>query len=208
MASPQRGSQGPTRRSPELQALCDLDHKLSGVNRDWDDAVEQAFHELGVDNLTDLYAQDPDLVSNLLSTYTSTIESVPSYVARYLIEGDQDKNFYAKTFADRLLLRVFNSPSLMSYLRNMAVLDSQDAGVEPGSITFQLKFSKLPDEVIPQVKELIGVANIRVVEFEENHGQCTGFEFSLNEEELDFSGGDDKPSSPPPQRAVPQVAQR
>jgi hypothetical protein len=128
-------------------------------------------------------------------------------LAKFLIEGDSDSGveYYAKTFADRLLLRVFNSPSLMSYLRNVAVLDSHDPAGESGSVKFQLKFSKLPVEVIPQVKELIGVKNIQVVEFEENHNVCTGFVFSLKEDELDISASDKQSSAPPQQASQPKV---
>ncbi len=112
---------------------------------------------------------------------------VARLVASYLLEGDDDVDYYAKTFADRLLLRVFNAPSLMVYLRNVAVLDSQQEGVEEGYYKFQLKFTKLPLEVLPQVKQLIGVPDIRVFEFEEGNVSCTGFEFTLKQDELDFS---------------------
>jgi hypothetical protein len=111
---------------------------------------------------------------------------IAAYVARYLLEGD-DVDYYAKTFADRLILRVFNAPALMSHLRNLAVLDSQQEGVPQGSYKFQLKFNRLPDEVIPQVKRLIGVPSVKVVEFEEAHMACTGFEFVLEQSDLDFS---------------------
>ena len=109
-------------------------------------------------------------------------------LAAYLIEGDgTHENYYAKVYADRLLMRVFNAPSLMAYLRNIAILDSREEGIQEGEYVFQLKFTKLPDETISQVKELIGLKDIRVVEFEESHTSCTGFEFSLTEEDLDFS---------------------
>jgi hypothetical protein len=116
----------------------------------------------------------------------ATVKHVAQLVAAYLIEGD-DVDYFAKTFADRLVLRVFNAPALMTYLRNMAVLDSRQEGVSEGEYKFQLKFTRLPSEILPQVKQIIGVPNIRVVEFEEDHVSCTGFEFTLKREDLDFS---------------------
>jgi hypothetical protein len=121
---------------------------------------------------------------------------VAQFVAAYLLEGDDDTDYFAKTFADRLVLRVFNAPALMVYLRNMAVLDSQQEGVPEGSFKFQLKFTKLPPEVLPQVKQIIGVPDIRVVEFEEGHVSCTGFEFTMKQEDLDFSQKAPKQAGP------------
>jgi len=124
---------------------------------------------------------------------------VAQFVAAYLLEGDNDTDYFAKSFADRLVLRVFNAPALMVYFRNMAVLDSQHGqqeGVPEGSYKFQLKFTKLPPEVLPQVKQIIGVPDIRVVEFEEGYVSCTGFEFTVKQEDLDFSQRAPKQAGP------------
>lgn len=114
------------------------------------------------------------------------VQHIAQRLAAYLLEGDE-VDYYAKVFADRLILRVYNVPSLTSYMRGVAILDSKQDGVPENSFKFQLKFKRLPPEIIPQVKQLIAVPKVRVVEFDEDHASYTGFEFTLTREDLDFS---------------------
>lgn len=72
LASPALGSRGAPKRDPILQALCNLDKALMGRNEAWDNAIESAMHEAGVDNLTDLYNADPNLASSLVRKFSKT----------------------------------------------------------------------------------------------------------------------------------------
>jgi hypothetical protein len=104
-------------------------------------------------------------------------------VVDYLLEDHED--YAAKVFADRLVLRIFNHPSLMTYFRDAVILtaaDSQD--VPSGVYKFQLKFLRLPREAIDEVKKLIGVPDVRAVEFNDGYMTFTGFEFTIKEADL------------------------
>jgi len=104
--------------------------------------------------------------------------------AQFLIEGD-DENYDAKVFADRLLLRIYSAPSLLAYLHDIAMIKESDEG--KSGVIFQIKFSKLPEETISQVKDLIGVPGIRALAFDEERKPCTGFQFFISDEQLSAS---------------------
>lgn len=99
-------------------------------------------------------------------------------LAAYLIEADEvDPTL--KTFLDRLLLRIFDTPSLMASLLDVQII-SQD-----GDFLIQLDFKKLPDEVTPQVKRIIGHPNARAVEFDKEGTPHTGLEVKITGQELE-----------------------
>ena len=94
LASPQRGSTGPSKRDPLLQKLCDLDHELMGRNDEWDNAVEQAMASHSVDNLTDLYSADIDAVTALVDRFGVRESVTPqSILKQRLIEAAENPGF-------------------------------------------------------------------------------------------------------------------
>lgn len=116
-------------------------------------------------------------------------------VAKFLIEGDEEDRD-AKVFADRLMLRIYSAPSLLSYLRDIAMIKQDDEGEQ--GYKFQVKFSKLPEEVISQVKDLIAVPGVKAVQFDEEYKGCTGFEFYLTDKQLKASRSENqKPKNGP-----------
>jgi len=90
-----------------------------------------------------------------------------------LLETEIDDQDVQTTF-DRLMLRLFNVPSLIQYLNNAGVFKQGDINY------IQLVFSKLPDEVIPDVGQCISLGDPKVSEFEEDGNVYTGFEIPLD----------------------------
>ena len=84
-----------------------------------------------------------------------------------------------QAFSDRLLMRVYASPSLLSYLVNGGIRkDGSNYHVE-------LDFKKLPDDVIHQVKSLIATPSVKVVSFKDDHGDHTGFVATITSKDLE-----------------------
>ena len=70
---------------------------------------------------------------------------------------------------DKLLLRIFENPSLMAYLNNIG---------KNGEKT-ELDFLDLPVQAIEAVKRLIGPTEIEVLAFESEGRPHVGFRFDL-----------------------------
>jgi hypothetical protein len=63
-------------------------------------------------------------------------------------------NKKVSVFLNRLLLRIFSVPSLMTYLADVMPVKDPEAD-EEGAVRIQLDFLRLPDEIIPQLERLI-----------------------------------------------------
>lgn len=95
---------------------------------------------------------------------------------------DQDRTDFDPVvgqFYDRLLLRIFGSPNLMSALHDTT------ARRDSGSYVIELDFRKLPNEVVPTVKQLIGDGKIDVVEFTDTHGPHTAFKVTFDQQAVE-----------------------
>ena len=90
-------------------------------------------------------------------------------------------------YLNRLLLRIFSVPSLMSYLKDVALLPAGDEG---GSLhKIQLVFQRLPDEVYPQLLRLLAAPKSpQLTKFLDQGQARTGVEISVTPE--DFGGED------------------
>lgn len=103
--------------------------------------------------------------------------------ARLLVEKDQERKVdpLVRDFNNRLLLRIFHSPALL------ASLIDNNVRIKEGAQVIELDFKQLPEDVIPQVKQLIGAPydSIRITRFHANHVAHTGFEVSFTEECLE-----------------------
>lgn len=78
---------------------------------------------------------------------------------------------YEALEVDRLLLRIFENPSLLSYLSAV--------GENEGKT--ELDFIALPIDAIESVKKLIGPVEVEVFNYMVNNRPHTGFRFSLKQ---------------------------
>ena len=89
-------------------------------------------------------------------------------------------------YMNRLLLRIFSVPALMSYLSAAAMFPT---GSEGGECKIQLVFHKLPDEVHPQMLKLFAAPNqAKLFKFVDRNQARTGVEMTVKPE--DFGGED------------------
>lgn len=81
------------------------------------------------------------------------------------------------SFLDRLLIRIFSSTSLITYLNKAALVDDH----------VELAFNELPPDVIDKVVSIIGVPGVEVFLFNDtdNHHPFHGFRFKPPQEALD-----------------------
>lgn len=90
-------------------------------------------------------------------------------------------------FLNRLLLRIFSVPALMSYLNDVAIFS--DGQAKDGESVIQLVFQRLPDEVYPQMLRLISAPrDPKLVKFVDQGQARTGVELKVKPE--DFGGED------------------
>jgi hypothetical protein len=92
----------------------------------------------------------------------------------FLFEGD--KKDTSKVMMDRMILRLFSSPALISQLKNVALVERN------GDQIIQLAFNELPKARLGEIMRLIGFRDIQVVEFESNGISHTGFEIKIPRE--------------------------
>lgn len=107
---------------------------------------------------------------------------------------------------DRMMLRFMESPSLIQYLKDAGIvqkhiapgensldaLESPDDGEDPQREqvpVIQIVFSKLPDEVIPEVHKIIAMGDINTYEYETNGQSYHGFEVVIPKELTDPESG-------------------
>lgn len=98
-----------------------------------------------------------------------------------LVETNVDP--IVKTYFDRLLLRIFQTPSLMASLLDCQVLERDSDHV------IQLDFKKLPEEIVHQVKRVVGSNNVRMLEFDHEGAAHTGMEIYITAQELERAKG-------------------
>lgn len=84
-------------------------------------------------------------------------------------------------FLDRLLMRFFDNPSVIVYLRDAQVRkpDCDDREVEGDGVEYcdgqiELVFSQLPDEVIPQIVQVTGIHTDQIYRFKD---KATGYPY-------------------------------
>lgn len=118
-------------------------------------------------------------------------------LAQLLIEGpetsDDEKGEKPQidkkiaVYLNRLLLRIFSVPALMTYLADVALI--QDDEAKDGQCTIQLDFLRLPEEVYPQVVKVCAAPrDPRLVRYVKKGSARTGVELDVKPE--DFGGED------------------
>jgi len=94
---------------------------------------------------------------------------------------DVDKKI--AVFLNRLLLRIFSVPALMSYLSDVALFPN--AKSQDGECKIQLVFQRLPDEVHPQMLRLISAPrDPKLTRFVDQGQARTGVEMSIKPDDL------------------------
>ena len=78
-----------------------------------------------------------------------------------------------RVYVDRLLLRIFSYPSLLTYL--------QDVRIDGNTV--ELDFVRIPDAIIPNVKKLIGVPS-KAFSFTKDEYPHTGFRFTVKDPKI------------------------
>jgi hypothetical protein len=88
-------------------------------------------------------------------------------------------------FLNRVILRIFSVPSLMSYLKDVVLF--QDDEAQNGQCKIQLVFHRLPDEAHPQVVKLIAAPrDPQFTRFVDKGQARTGVELEVEPD--DFGG--------------------
>lgn len=109
-------------------------------------------------------------------------------VARILVEDASPTKIGKKpsVFVNRMIMRFFSTPAALSAL--------SDVGIIPGEktespVTIQLDFQRLPEEVIPQIINLIASpTKMKMSKYVKNGQARNGFEFQIGDKDLE---GDD-----------------
>jgi hypothetical protein len=98
-------------------------------------------------------------------------------------------------YINRLMLRLFSVPSLITYLDDVGIIRGESEGGgkngEAGDekVTIQLDFHRLPQEIIQQVTRLIAPpGKMKLKQYTKKDSARLGFEFDLHPKDL---GGDD-----------------
>ena len=150
-----------------------------------------------VDKLAKILIEGPDVVASEPGSAKSTSggESPKSVFKQATANRQMTDPAEAKAkidkkiavYMNRLILRIFSVPSLMSYLKDVVLF--QDDQAADGQCKIQLVFHRLPDEAHPQLSKL--VASPRDPKFTRfvDKGQArTGVEIDVQPE--DFGGED------------------
>lgn len=106
-------------------------------------------------------------------------------IAKLMIEDAAPSQVGPKTsvFINRLMLRLFTVPSVMSALADVGVVSENSSN--RGSTTIQLDFQRLPEEAVPTIINLIASpVPMRMLKYVKNGQARNGFEFTLSENDL------------------------
>jgi hypothetical protein len=97
--------------------------------------------------------------------------------------GQTNLNKKISVYLNRLLLRIFSVPSLMTYLAD--VMPVADPDGEEGAVRIQLDFLRLPDEIIPQLERLIAAPNkLKWYKYVKDGSARTGVEVPVAPDDL------------------------
>jgi hypothetical protein len=97
--------------------------------------------------------------------------------------GATNLNKKISVYLNRLLLRIFSVPSLMTYLAD--VMPVTDPEGEEGAVRIQLDFLRLPDEIIPQLERLIAApGKLKWFKYVKDGSARTGVEVPVEPDDL------------------------
>ena len=90
-------------------------------------------------------------------------------------------------FVNRMIMRFFSVPAALSALADVGIIKEDDK--EDSPVTIQLDFQRLPEDVIPQIINLIASPSpMKMTKYIKNGQARNGFEFQLRSQ--DFPGDD------------------
>ena len=107
-------------------------------------------------------------------------------IAKIMMEDAAPSQVGPKTsvFVNRLLMRIFSVPSVLSSLADIGVIGENKPN-GGGHTTIQLDFQRLPEEAIPTVINLIASpVPMRMLKYVKNGQARNGFEFEISETDL------------------------
>ncbi len=109
-------------------------------------------------------------------------------VAKFLVENkpEDDIDTRVKVFCNRLMLRIFSQPSLMSFLADASVYKPDPDG---NNVVMEMDFMRLPEEVIEPMLRLISAPRSpKLFSYVKDGSARTGVKIELKPE--DFPGGE------------------
>ena len=109
-------------------------------------------------------------------------------VARILVEDATPAKIGKKpsVFVNRMIMRFFSTPAALAALADVGIIPGEETN---SPVTIQLDFQRLPEEVIPQIINLISSPTKMKMSRYTKHGQArNGFEFQISDKDLE---GDD-----------------
>ena len=110
------------------------------------------------------------------------------HVARILIEDAAPSKIGKKpsVFVDRMVMRFYSVPAALSALAGIGIIPGDDT---KSPVVIQLDFQRLPEEVIPQIINLIASpTRMKMMKYVKNGQARHGFEFEIGDKDL---AGDD-----------------
>lgn len=108
---------------------------------------------------------------NIADLATAVVDKMPSTLSKAV-----------SVFVNRLVLRIYNDPSLMAFLNDVVVVADPE---DPESANVELEFYRLPDEVIPRVMKVMGTyQQPEVLEYAKNEAARTGFRLKVSKEDF------------------------
>jgi hypothetical protein len=102
-------------------------------------------------------------------------------------DGGRDSalNKKVNVFLNRLLLRIYSVPSLMTYLADVMPVKNPESDQE-GAVNVQLDFLRLPDEIIPQLERLIAAPHkLKWFKYVKDGSARTGVEVPVAPEDME-----------------------
>lgn len=100
-------------------------------------------------------------------------------------DGSAKLNKKITVFLNRLLLRIFSVPSLMTYLADVMPIRDPESD-EEGAVRIQLDFLRLPDEIIPQLERLIASPHkLKWFKYVKDGSARTGVEVPIAPDDLE-----------------------
>ena len=107
-------------------------------------------------------------------------------IAKLLIEDAAPAKIGQKqsVFVNRMIMRFFSVPAALSALADVGII-RENGGEEEGSVIVQLDFQRLPEDVIPQIVNLIAApGQMKMTRYVKNGQARNGFEFTLHPDDL------------------------
>lgn len=108
------------------------------------------------------------------------------HAARILVEEASPTAIGKKpsVFVSRMIMRFFSVPAALAALADVGIIPGADEE-KSAPVTIQLDFQRLPEEVIPQIVNLIAAPTpMKYSRYVKNGQARNGFEFQISDKDL------------------------